>query len=256
MDTVNVNDQKGYQKYLNQFKKINIKEIVTAVLSISIVILIIFLPIFKFDGNVKVPIRTLEDFDNDYLLYTVYSLTLTEEDLERGYTIESQTGKFSLFDEWKMSLSDIKDIMDTSDFGVSSIFSFAEIIYTIILIALSGKKLFNGIGNCRSFENYAITLYTEIKKNGSKKERSNTFKNQSVAAFVSFVIIHCVYAKFIGKLLADISGNGAIGYMANISGITGWCYLAIAASIIAITMSFITKKDIKNVNLLIAKEDL
>ena len=251
-----------YKKYTKDFINLNILNIVVSVMSLMLIFLLIFVPIFKYKHVEETPVKTPQEFENDYD-YTLYWLGLTQEERDTGIIVTTEYTPFSMYDEMVYTIKQVT--ADDSMTGMVSlvffIFPLLTVLFGVILLVIYGKKVLEQINNFRSIDDYVLISYTEIRKTGTKKEKANFLKKQSIFTMILYIVCDVLFSKIYGKIFGQLmdeidNKNRIFSYMGNLSGLAGGFYPIVILSIAEIVASGMAKSKSKRISVSIAKEEL
>ncbi len=224
----NVNSTTQYKAYAERLKKVNILKIVMALLSATFVIMLIFMPIFE------------------------------------GESLEGARS-FSLYDEFQSLLNGINKANGSKDayfFYIFILFPAVTLVYGLISVVLSVKKLISNILNFNKFDDYALLEYNSIKKTGSTidNQKKSFLKAQTIYSFLFLGAFSIVFPKIMGPVFADaMSGFGELilieySPMYTLKSVSPVIIVLVIALIAYIVLNVIEKNIVKSITVEISKE--
>ncbi len=212
-ETVKNTQEKPYEKYVEQFKSINLFSIIQYSITILLVLLALFLPIFQNETTISISDYCATRFKGDIEAEINFLSTLTPEEILSGEMIVKEN--FSIWNEFIFCIKGFSNLSDSmaSFFSLYSIlFPFFDIMMGTILIIFSAKTLYGEVNNKKDLKNYSMLEYNQIKKSGGIKEKKSFIKGQSAFSFIMYIIFTIIFGKIEGtifELMGEI-GEGTI----------------------------------------------
>lgn len=231
--------QEIISKYSESMKKYNLFEIAKNALSLLIILMIIFLPIFTVKEEVNITDliteimykyenpdeckKALENLKREY--------NLTESQVLKGGIIEVDSC-FSTFDEFSVTLKGMTSLeLETiASCIMPFVFPLYIIVMGVICFFICSKTLHNSLKGLKEPTEYCLNVYDEMLKR-SGAEKKNFFKQQSVFAMAIYVILMLLFGKVENVLFSYLNDGESISLIARTSGLSAWTILLAVAFI-------------------------